>query len=79
MPTDERHLAMHDLHLIDVNDRDRPFVTPAHIQLMGYAWSAPELRERLSGLEAAGVTDIAYQPAGDIPAELEAFAEAVRG
>lgn len=76
---DERHLALHDLHMIDVNDRDRPFVTPQHIELLGAAWTPGALRERLAALEAGGVTDIAYQPAGDVPAELEAFAEAVRG
>ena len=79
VPAEERHLAMHDLHMIDVNERDRPFVSPAHIQLMGYAWTPAELRDRLAALEDGGVTDIAYQPAGDIPAELEAFATAVRG
>jgi 5,10-methylenetetrahydromethanopterin reductase len=79
VPAEERHLAMHDLHLIDVNDRDRPFVTAAQIQGLGKAWTPAQLRERLAGLEAAGVTDIAYQPAGDIPAELEAFAAAARG
>ncbi len=76
---EERHLAMHDLHLIDVNERDRPFVSPTHVQLMGYAWTTTELRDRLAALEAAGVTDIAYQPAGNIPAELESFAAAVNG
>lgn len=76
---DERHLALHDLHMIDVNERDRPFVTSQHIELLGAAWRPAALRERLAALEAGGVTDIAYQPAGDIAAELEAFAAAVHG
>lgn len=76
---DERHLALHDLHMIDVNERDRPFVTPQHIALMGSAWTPAELRGRVAALEAGGVTDIAYQPAGDIASELESFAEAFRG
>ncbi len=76
---DERHLALHDLHMIDVNERDRSFVTSQHIELLGAAWTAAELRARLASLEAGGVTDIAYQPAGDIPSELEAFAEAFHG
>jgi len=75
---DERHLALHDLHMVDVNERDRPFVTPQHVELMGAAWTPAALRERLAALEAGGVTDIVYQPAGDIPAELEAFASAVQ-
>jgi 5,10-methylenetetrahydromethanopterin reductase len=79
VPADERHLAMHDLHLIGVNERDRPFITAEVVGALGYAWTAPELRDRLAGLEAAGITDVAYQPAGDIPTELEAFATAVDG
>lgn len=78
LPADERHLAMHDLHMVDVNERDRPYVSPEVVRRNGYAWTAAELRDRLARLEAAGVTDVAYQPAGDIPAELESFAAAVR-
>jgi 5,10-methylenetetrahydromethanopterin reductase len=76
---DERHLALHDLHMIDVNERDRPFVTSQHLERLGVAWTPSELRARLAALEAGGVTDIAYQPAGDIASELEAFAEAFHG
>jgi len=78
VPADERHLALHDLHMVDVNERDRPFITPELVRLAGYAWTPSELRDRLAALEDAGVTDVAYQPAGDIPAELEEFAAAVR-
>ena len=28
VPDDERHLAIHDQHLVAVNDRDRPLITP---------------------------------------------------
>ena len=73
---DERHLALHDLHMIDVNEVDRPFVTSQHVELMGAAWTGAELRARSASLESGGVTDIAYQPAGDIASELEAFADA---
>ena len=77
VPADERHLAMHDLHLIDVNERDRPFITPEVVGMAGAAWTPAELRDRLAALESSGITDVAYQPAGDIPAELEAFARVV--
>jgi 5,10-methylenetetrahydromethanopterin reductase len=70
---------MHDLHLDGVNERDRPFVTPEMIVATGGAWTPAELRDRPGALEAAGVTDIAYQPAGEIPGEIEAFAPAVAG
>jgi 5,10-methylenetetrahydromethanopterin reductase len=80
LPTDERHLAIHDGHLIAVNERDRAFVTPEILRAMGAVFRPAEIRERLAAMEGAGMTEIAYQPAGpDIPRELEAFAEAVRG
>jgi 5,10-methylenetetrahydromethanopterin reductase len=79
VPADERHLAIHDLHLIGINDHDRPFVTPQLLEASGNVWSAAELRDRIATLEAAGITEIAYQPAGDIPGELGAFATAARG
>jgi 5,10-methylenetetrahydromethanopterin reductase len=80
IPADVRHLAVHDRHLIGVNDRDRAFVTPEILQAMGATYRPAELRERLGAMAASGMTEIAYQPAGpDIPRELEAFAKAVRG
>ena len=80
VPADERHLAMHDLHLIGVNARDRPFITPEVMAMFGVAWSPAQLRERLAQREEAGVTEVAYQPAGpDIERELTAFIEAATG
>ncbi len=80
VPEPERHLALHDLHLVGVTERDRPFVQAL---LPGYAWTPAQLQERLGLLGAAGVTDVAYQPAGpDILGELAAFiaaASAVAG
>jgi 5,10-methylenetetrahydromethanopterin reductase len=79
VPEDERHLAIHDRHLIAVNDRDRPLVTAEMLTGMGAAFTPAEIRQRLDGLADAGMTEIAYQPAGpDIPRELEAFAKAVQ-
>jgi 5,10-methylenetetrahydromethanopterin reductase len=80
VPAEQRHLAMHDLHLVGINDHDRPFVTGDALVAAGLALEPAQLRDRLARLEAGGVTEIAYQPAGpDIPRELEAFAEAARG
>ena len=80
VPADERHLAIHDLHLIGVNERDRDFVVPELIRATGSVYSSAELREQLAGFEAEGATEIAYQPAGpDIARELEAFAKAAAG
>lgn len=75
MPDDERHLAIHDLHLIGVSDRDRPLLTGEWLRRAGGVRTADEWRSHLADLEAVGVTEIAYQPAGpDIPGELERFA-----
>ncbi|MGD9999444.1 MAG: LLM class flavin-dependent oxidoreductase [Ilumatobacteraceae bacterium] len=80
VPADVRHLATHDRHLIAVNDRDRPLVTPDVLRATGAVFTAAEIRERLDAMAEQGMTEIAYQPAGpDIPGELERFAEAVRG
>ena len=79
IPERSRHLALHDLHLIAINDRDRPFVTTEFIRQQNLALSRAEWRDRIALLESQGATEIAYQPAGpNIARELEAFASAVR-
>jgi len=80
VPQRSRHLALHDQHLIAINNRDRPFITGEMLKKNGLALSKSEWRERLAAVESMGATEIAYQPAGpNIPAELEAFATAFRG
>lgn len=80
VPPEIRHLALHDGHLSHVNERDRPFVTGELLAGLGVAADRKAWREKLAPLEEAGVTEIAYQPAGpDVPRELEAFAEMVQG
>ena len=72
-----RHLAVHDRHLIAVTERDRPYITGDLIRAFTYTGTHTEIAEKLAVAEAAGVTEIAFQPAGpDIPRELRAFAEA---
>jgi 5,10-methylenetetrahydromethanopterin reductase len=79
VPAEERHLALHDLHLIAGNDRDKPFVTGELVRKVGAAFTAEELRARLARLEADGATEVVYQPAGpDVPRELQAFLAAAR-
>jgi 5,10-methylenetetrahydromethanopterin reductase len=80
VPRETRHLVMHDQHLVAVNDRDRPFITGDLLVKTGLALSPAQWRDKLAALEAAGSTEVAYQPAGaDIPRELQAFAEAFHG
>jgi 5,10-methylenetetrahydromethanopterin reductase len=74
VPEPTRHLALHDGHLIMVNERDRPFVNGELLIVAGAALSPAGWRDKLAQLEEAGATEIAYQPAGpDIARELEAF------
>ena len=79
LPIRTRHLAMHDGHLVGVNDRDKPFVTGELLARHGLAMDRAAWRDKLAALEAQGATEIAFQPAGpDIPRELEAFAAMAR-
>ena len=80
LPAATRHLAMHTGHLVGVNAYDRPYVNGALLTHFGLALSPTGWRARLAQLEAAGATEVAYQPAGpDIPRELETFMAMARG
>jgi 5,10-methylenetetrahydromethanopterin reductase len=79
VPLATRHLALHEGHLVEVTERDRPFVSEvmslaAEMSLTG----TPErIRNRLEELESAGVTEVAFQPGGhELGRELRAFASA---
>jgi 5,10-methylenetetrahydromethanopterin reductase len=77
VPEDVRHLALHDRHLVAVNEHDRPFVDGDLMVATGVALTTGQWRDKLARLESAGCTEISYQPAGhDIPRELKAFAAA---
>lgn len=79
-PESERHLAIHDGHLVKANPRDEPHVADLLplASSMALTGTAEQIMDKIAGLAAAGVTELAYQPAGsDIPRELQAFASAV--
>ena len=73
----ERHLAVHDQHLVTLNDADRAAWRAgswAAIRDTTFTGTPTELRPRLAALAAAGVTELIYQPTGpEIAGELEAF------
>jgi 5,10-methylenetetrahydromethanopterin reductase len=80
VPARVRHLALHDRHLVAINDRDRPFITGEMLAKNGLALTRAGWRERIAMLKSAGATEIAYQPAGsDISKELATFASAAQG
>jgi 5,10-methylenetetrahydromethanopterin reductase len=81
-PPQDRHLAVHDQHLVALNRADAAawaagsWKAIAQTTLTG---SAHEIGRRISELAARGITEIIYQPTGpDITGELEAFQTAAR-
>jgi 5,10-methylenetetrahydromethanopterin reductase len=81
-PVSEQHLAVHEGHLVEVTNRDRPLLHLAGEALLeGRLTGSPaEVASQLKAVRAVGVTEVAYNPTGpDIERELEAFATAVHG
>lgn len=79
-PERERHLTVHAGHLIHLNDADTAaWNAGAHTMLQHatLTGTSAQIRDKVQTLAAQGVTEFVYQPAGDIPRELEAFATAV--
>jgi 5,10-methylenetetrahydromethanopterin reductase len=81
-PPQDRHLAVHDQHLVTLNRADNAawaagsWKAIPHTTLTG---TADEIGRRISELAAHGITEIIYQPTGpDIAGELEAFHTAAR-
>jgi 5,10-methylenetetrahydromethanopterin reductase len=74
-PERERHLRVHEGHLVELPERDVPVATADNITAFTWTGTAKELRARLDGLEGAGLTEVLFAPTGpDIPRELRAFA-----
>jgi 5,10-methylenetetrahydromethanopterin reductase len=75
VPERTRHLAIHEGHMVEVSDRDRPFITGDLIAAMTFTATAKDLADRMAAMEAAGATELALQPAGrEIAHELKKFA-----
>lgn len=76
-PDGQRHLAIHEGHVVTVTERDTPLLDAAGAALLGTGWTGDRasVRSRLEHADAAGATEVIYTPAGpDIARELEAFA-----
>lgn len=75
----ERHLAVHDGHLIRLSAVDRETVPREVIPEMTATGTADEVRAKLAEIAASGLKEIAYQPQGpDIARELDAFMAVAR-
>lgn len=76
-PEASRHLYVHEGHLFELTDRDRRHLAP---ELAGSTLSGTpaQLRGRVAGLAAQGITELVYWPLGDdLPGELERMREAI--
>ena len=58
--------------------QDRAVIDAETIGRFGLCGTGAELRERAQQMERDGVTELAIQPGGDIPAELRRLAGALR-
>jgi 5,10-methylenetetrahydromethanopterin reductase len=80
-PPQDRHLAVHDQHLVALNHADTAAWAAGSWNAIGQTTltgTAAEIGHRVTQLAAEGVTEIIYQPTGpDITGELEAFHAAV--
>ena len=79
-PEGERHLALHEGHVVAVTDRDRPIIEAAGPGLLDWSWTGDraDVRAKRDEAEAAGATEVLYCPSGpDVARELDAFADAV--
>ena len=81
-PERDRHLAVHDQHVVGLNVADQAaWDAGAHttLETLSFSGTADVIRARVGDLAERGVTEIVYQPAGpDIRRELETFIEAAR-
>jgi 5,10-methylenetetrahydromethanopterin reductase len=76
-PRAERHFAVHEQHLTDLNAADNAAWNEGSWQaITSTTVTGPpgRIRDRLSAYARDGITEIVYQPTGpDIPGELERF------
>jgi len=71
-----RHLALHAGHLTELNAIDRQVITGEAMNIAPLVCRSDELPQRLALLATQGITEVAFQPMGDVPRELGAFARA---
>ena len=77
-PAERRHQHLHRGHLVALTlPEDDAIVTGANIVALSFTGTAEALRERAARLAGDGVTELAVQPGGDIPAELRRLAAAL--
>lgn len=76
LPERNRHLDLHTGHLTELNPIDEQVVTGEALSITPFTCHAGALSGRLDRLGEQGVTEVAFQPMGDIERELRSFASA---
>jgi 5,10-methylenetetrahydromethanopterin reductase len=76
LPAETRHLELHSGHLTELNPIDREVITGDSMFVTPLTCHGAELPGRLENLAAQGITDVAFQPSGNVERELRAFASA---
>jgi 5,10-methylenetetrahydromethanopterin reductase len=78
----ERHLSVHEGHLVAITDRDAPTLDAAGPGLLDTGWTsdAQGFRDRMDHAGSMGITQVIVSPSGPgIEFELESFAAACSG
>jgi 5,10-methylenetetrahydromethanopterin reductase len=76
VPEERRHLELHRGHLSEVNDMDRQVLDAEAMVHSALLCPADQVPTWIEGYAAMGVTELAYEPMGDIPDALERLATA---
>jgi 5,10-methylenetetrahydromethanopterin reductase len=77
LPEERRHLTLHEGHVTEPPERERPFLHP-DVGALTFTGKRAELTTRAAQFEQAGTTELIYTPLGaDIHRELCAMADAV--
>ena len=77
LPTQERHLILHEGHLVYARPEEESFLTPAMAEACAVIAEPDDLVQRIRVLEAAGLSHYAIQVTDDPERQLRDFAEAV--
>ncbi|MCP9955255.1 LLM class flavin-dependent oxidoreductase [Actinomadura madurae] len=69
-----RHATLYRNYLGRIEPEDRDLIVPSLIDKLALVGTRPELRERIAGLEKAGIDEIVIQPVVDPEAEMRELA-----
>jgi 5,10-methylenetetrahydromethanopterin reductase len=74
----DRHATLYRNYLGRIDPADRDLVVPSLVDKLALVGTRDQLRERIAGLERAGLTEIVIQPVVDPEAEMVQLAELTR-